>query len=148
VSAKSADNSSASGDREGSVGAAASEPRASEAKSRTEDVALVCGVTNDGQGVEVIRKRGERIETGTVRPLEPGKPIHGEVVRLRPRPQMPLVCDIDVEYSGAARVAARSDVAERPPTLAANTGPAQVATESYRKNWDAVYGRNRKPLLN
>ena len=58
-----------------------------------EDVALVCGVSEDGQGVEVIRKRGER------------------------------------------------------ETLAANSGPAQVATESYRKNWDAVYGRGRKPSL-
>jgi hypothetical protein len=37
------------------------------------------------------------------------------------------------------------------PAGAATTGrPAQVATETYRKNWDAIYGRNKKPgtLLN
>ena len=105
-----------------------------------EDVALVCGVSDDGRGVEVIRKRGDRLETGTVRPLEAGKPIHGEVVRLRPRPQAPLLCDVEVEFTP------REQGGER-ETLAANSGPAQVATESYRKNWDAVYGRGRKPSL-
>lgn len=102
-------------------------------------------MTEDGQGVEIIRKRGDRLEAGTVRKLEAGKPIHGEVVRLRPRPQAPLVCDVDVEFDGASREGSRKDVLE--PTLAANSGPAQVATESYRKNWDAVYGRSRKPSL-
>lgn len=97
-------------------------------------------MSEDGQGVEVIRKRGERLETGTVRRLEPGKPIHGEVVRLRPRPQAPFLCDVEVEFTPPAARGERE-------TLAANSGPAQVATESYRKNWDAVYGRGRKPSL-
>lgn len=105
----------------------------------------MCGLTEDGQGVEVIRKRGDRLETGTVRKLEAGKPIHGEVVRLRPRAQAPLVCDVDVEFDGSPRETTRHDDLE--PALAANSGPAQVATESYRKNWDAVYGRSRKPSL-
>jgi hypothetical protein len=109
-------------------------------KGKVEDVALVCGVSEDGQGVEVIRKRGDRLETGTVRRLEAGKPIHGEVVRLRPRPQAPFLCDVEVEFTP------REERGER-ETLAANSGPAQVATESYRKNWDAVYGRGRKPSL-
>lgn len=102
-------------------------------------MALVCGVSDDGHGVDIIRKRGERIESGTVRRLEPGKPIHGEVVRLKPRENAPLVCDVEVE------LAAPSSLAEPQ-----SSGPAQVATESYRKNWDAVYGRTRKqrPLLN
>jgi hypothetical protein len=99
------------------------------------DVAIVCGVSDDGQGVDIIRKRGERIETGTVRRLEQGKPIHGEVVRLRPREQSPMICDVEVEVPAPGQSEAS------PPT----SGPAQVATESYRKNWDAIYGRNRKP---
>jgi hypothetical protein len=103
-----------------------------EPREKSEDVALVCGVSEDGQGLDIIRKRGERIETGTVRRLEQGKPIHGEVVRLRPREQTPLVCDVEVELRPQ----------ESAP--AALSGPAQVATETYRKNWDAIYGRNRK----
>jgi hypothetical protein len=104
------------------------------AEGTVEDVAFVCGVSNDGQSVDIIRKRGERIETGTVRRLEQGKPIHGEVVRLRPREHSPLVCDVDVELPAPAAVTT-------PPT----SGPAQVATETYRKNWDAIYGRPKKP---
>jgi hypothetical protein len=128
----------------GPSGALSTEPssatRAPVKKSTGEDVALVCGVSEDGQGVEVIRKRGDRLETGTVRRLEAGKPIHGEVVRLRPRPQAPFLCDVEVEFTP------REGQAER-ESLAASSGPAQVATESYRKNWDAVYGRGRKPSL-
>lgn len=104
------------------------------AASVERDVALVCGVSEDGQGVDIIRKRGERIETGTVRRLEQGKPIHGEVVRLRPREQFPMLCDVDVEVP-----------APTPSAPALTSGPAQVATESYRKNWDAIYGRSKKP---
>ena len=91
-------------------------------------------MSDDGQGVDIIRKRGEHIEAGTVRRLEQGKPIHGEVVRLRPRDQSPLVCDVEVEVPAPGR-----------PEPAQTSGPAQVATETYRKNWDAIYGRGRKP---
>ena len=125
---------------EATTGAATKEA-ASAASVRTNDhdVALVCGVSGDGQGVDIIRKRGDRIETGTVRRLEEGKPIHGEVVRLRQREQSPLLYDVEVEVPAPAQTAPQP-----------SSGPAQVATESYRKNWDAVYGRNRKAgsLLN
>lgn len=98
-------------------------------------MAVVCGISDDGQGIDIIRKRGERIETGTVRRLEQGKPIHGEVVRLRPREHSPLVCDVEVEVPAPAQ-------AQSPAAI--TSGPAQVATETYRKNWDAIYGRGRK----
>jgi hypothetical protein len=108
-------------------------PKADHAKA-DHDVAVVCGISDDGQGIDIIRKRGERIETGTVRRLEQGKPIHGEVVRLRPREHSPLVCDVEVEVPAPAHAA---------PAI--TSGPAQVATETYRKNWDAIYGRTSKP---
>ena len=106
--------------------------------SSSNDVAIVCGLSDDGQGLDIIRKRGERLETGTVRRLEQGKPIHGEVVRLRPREQFPMVCDVEVELAGPT-----------PQKTATLSGPAQVATDSYRKNWDAIYGgRKPDPALN
>jgi hypothetical protein len=100
------------------------------------DVAFVCGVSGDGQGLDIIRKRGEQIEAGTVRRLEQGKPIHGEVVRLRQRENTPLVYDVEVEVPAPAQTASAS-----------SSGPAQVATDTYRKNWDAIYGRPRKASL-
>lgn len=124
MSAKSTDNEAPS----------AGTPVRAEAATKAEpDVAVVCGISDDGQGIEIIRKRGERFETGTVRRLEQGKPIHGEVVRLKPREHSPLVCDVEVEVPAPAR-----------STPAVTSGPAQVATETYRKNWDAIYGAGRK----
>ena len=119
-----------------------------------EDVAVICGVSPDGGGLEVIRRRGERLETGTVRRLEEGKPILGEVVRLQPRADQPLLCDVQVELPAP----------HREPGTSTSSGPAQVASDRYRKNWDAIYkstkaydgsktpraeaGRGRKSLLN
>jgi len=125
-------------------------------EKRDLDVAIVCGVSDDGQSVDVIRRRGERIEAGTVRRLEQGKPIHGEVVRLRPREQFPMICDVEVEMPAPGQSpSGQSSPGQSPsgqsPASALTTGrPAQVATETYRKNWDAIYGRSKKPgsLLN
>jgi hypothetical protein len=89
------------------------------------DVALIHGRTEDGQGLRVIRRRDDRLELADVRPLEEGKPIHGEVVRLTPRPDFPLLCDIETEFSS--------------PSMLSHKGPAQVATDSYRRNWEAIF---------
>ena len=82
--------------------------------------------------MNILRKRNDRLEAGTVAPLKEGAPIHGEVVQLKPRPNSPL-CDVEVHVPAPAR--------------AADThGPAQVATDSYRKNWDQVYRRKRRTV--
>jgi hypothetical protein len=115
------------------------------AHGKSEDVALVYGVSDDGHGLDIIRKREGRLEAGTVRPLEQGKPIHGEVVRLKPRQNSPLVCDVEVDVPAPTSTATRSEA------RSTSQGPAQVATEKYRKNWDAIYkGRASKSdkLLN
>jgi hypothetical protein len=95
------------------------------------DVALIHGKTADGEGLRIIRKREDRIELGAVRPLQHGTPITGEVVTLTPRPDFPLLCDVKVELEAQR---ATSDVAEN-----ARSGPAQVATDRYRENWDRIW---------
>jgi hypothetical protein len=107
-------------------------PTASDEGARSEDVVLLAGQTEDGQGIRVLRKRQNRLEVGVVMPLRPGKPITGEVVRLEPRRETPLVCDVHVEYAPPAEV--------RPTSK----GPAQVASERYRANWDAIWSTNRR----
>ena len=103
------------------------------------DVALIHGKTADGQGLRIIRRRDDRLEVGAVRPLKEGAPIAGEVVSLTPRPDFPLLCDVKVEYSAPA---ARSDQADSP-----RHGPAQVATDQYRENWDRIWQRKPKAEL-
>jgi hypothetical protein len=95
------------------------------------DVAAVCG--KDERGLHILRRRAEDgpIEAGIVQPLEEGKPISGEVISMRRREDVPFLFDVTTEVTTPS--------AEQPAT-----GPAQVATESYRRGWDAIWGRRQR----
>lgn len=124
----------------------------------SQDVALICGRTDDGKGLHVLRKRGTAFEAGVVQPLEDGKPIHGELVTLKQRGRTP-VCDVEVHYDATPKLAAApastagsSATAARASSTDGETRghPAQVASDSYRKNWDTIWKSKpaKKPLLN
>lgn len=113
--------------------------------SETSDVALIHGVTAEG-AVQIIRRRGDRIEAGALTPLREGAPIQGEVLSLRPRPSCPLVCDVDVHYAPPP-----SSTASEPPRASAplgHKGPALVASDRYRDNWDSIWSRKKSDALN
>lgn len=91
------------------------------------DVVLVYGRSEDGKGYDVLRQRGEEVEAGRMRTLDQGKPIHGEVVRLKAREDSPLLFDVEVQHD--ARV---------------STGrPAKVASEEYRRGWESIWSTKR-----
>jgi hypothetical protein len=98
------------------------------------DVAVVCG--KDENGVHILRRRSEDgpIEAGIAQPLTEGKPITGEVISMRRRKDLPFLFDVktEIESSGSGSDSETTD------------GPAQVATDSYRKGWDAIWGRKRR----
>lgn len=118
---------------------------------------LIHGVTEDGKGLEVLRAREEGLELGQVRPLEHGKPLQGEIVRLRPRAGAPFVCDVETELSlpqgkaaephGLPRSASSPQAAKSQATKpsgarhteAPRKGPPQVASPAYRQNWDRIW---------
>jgi hypothetical protein len=80
-----------------------------------------------------------------VRPVKEGQALEGELVRLRPRPDFPMLCDVDVEVpAGTVNATGGSD------HKTAHNGPAQVATSSYRDNWDAIWKKKsaKKALPN
>jgi hypothetical protein len=102
---------------------------------QADDVVLLGGPTDDGEGVRVLRARQERVEVGEVRPMKEGKPLTGgEIVKLVPRAKSPRVCDVEV----LAKVS--------PPASAspARVGPAQVATHEYRESWERIFGGEEK----
>jgi hypothetical protein len=105
---------------------------ADDAGEKKADVVVLGPPTPDGEGVRVLRAREERIETGELRALKEGKPITGEVVSLEPRKENPRVCDVRSSYS--------------PPSNAPKKGPAQVASEKYRENWDQVFSARDRSL--
>jgi len=116
------------------------QPDSAESGSSSEsDVALIHGRTSDGEGLRILRQREQRLELGEVRPLKEGRPIQGEVVSLKPRPNFPLLCDVSVQLPAREKP---SDV----PRRERKSGPAQVATDTYRENWDAVFSRSRTAL--
>ena len=90
------------------------------------DIALVWGKNEDG--VHILRRRDENapVEAGLLQPLVEGRPITGELISMRQREDMPFLFDVKSELP-----------APEPRTA---PGPSQVATESYRKGWDAIWG--------
>ena len=107
------------------------------------DVALLCGRSEDGKSIQIIRRRNDTLEAGVVQPLEEGKPLTGEVVTLTPRAGQPLLCDVEVHHD--ARTTASKSTVPAPPTK-----PAKVASDAYRSNWDTIWssGKKRSSLPN
>jgi hypothetical protein len=95
------------------------------------DLALVFGQSEDGEEVHVLRRRNgsNTVEAGTLRPLKEGRAITGEVVHLEQREEAPFLFDCETDEELSAPAAARQ-----------SSGPAQVATDEYRRGWDAIWG--------
>jgi hypothetical protein len=106
--------------------------------AKDEDVLLVHGRTESGEGYKVVRKRGERIELGEMRTAQEGKPIHGELVRLKPREESERLFDVEVLLPAQGATAGQ---AKGESKAESKNGPAQVASDAYRTGWDAVFGR-------
>jgi len=103
-------------------------PAQPEVKSPLGDVAFVWGKNEDG--VHILRRRDENapVEAGLLQPLVEGRPITGELISMQRRSDTPFLYDVKSELPAPEQ--------QRPP----GSGPSQVATESYRKGWDAIWG--------
>lgn len=102
------------------------------ASTGSTDVVLLHSPTEDGKGVRVLRAREGRIEAGEIRAIEEGRPLHGDVVKLKPREATPQICDVEVTYK-----LPRAEAAE---SAEAHVGPAKVTTSAYRSSWDRIFG--------
>lgn len=104
---------------------------------RKSDIAILQGPTEDGLGARVVRVKDGTVSAGEVRPAREGEPLdQRELVRLTPVQEQLPICEVEVLH------------APEPPAAGAagkaSPGPAQVATDTYRKNWSAVFGAKRK----
>ena len=106
-------------------------------------------VAPDG-AVHIIRRRGNQLEAGALQPLREGQPIQGEVLSLRPRENFPMLCDVDVLYTPPVAAAAKPSVPSPAPSSRPlrRKGPAQVATDDYRDNWDSIWANKKPSALN
>jgi hypothetical protein len=103
-----------------------------------EDVVFVHSPSEAGEGYRVIRKRENTIEVGEIRAVQEGRPVHGDVVRLKPREEHQRLFDVEVLMS-------RDELKAK--AALGHAGPAQVATDAYRENWDAIFGARREGEL-
>ena len=101
-----------------------------------QDMVFVHSPSEHGDGYRVIRKRDDAIELGEIRSVQEGKPIHGELVKLTPRNEHERLFNVEVVVP--------KEAAQEAPTKA---GPAQVASDAYRRNWDAIFGEQPKSNL-
>jgi hypothetical protein len=102
-----------------------------------EDVVFVHSPAPSGDGFRVIRKREDTIEIGEIRATKEGQPLHGDLVRLKPREESDRLFDVEVLVSRE----------ETQRALPAHAGPAMVATDAYREGWEAIFGAPGDPEL-
>jgi hypothetical protein len=118
-------------------------------RKKQHDYAILGGPTEDGQGAELVRIRGNDVTVGEIRPAREGEPItHSELVRLHPVDAERRICRIEVlhapeEHASPALddASARSDAGVKSRGSDAPSRPARVATDRYRKNWDAIFDK-------
>lgn len=95
------------------------------------DTIFVHSRSEQGDGFKVVRMREESIEIGEIREAKEGRPIHGDLVALKPRSEHEQLFDVEVLVPGPKRA---------PDEAQGRSGPAQVATDAYRANWTAIFG--------
>jgi hypothetical protein len=100
---------------------------AAPAEKAAEDVVFVHGATE--HGVQITRLRDQRVESGELRAIKDGQPIMGELVKLSPREESERLFNVEVIAKGPMPT----------PEARAHKGPARIASERFRSNWDAVF---------
>lgn len=113
-------------------------PRTDEpsAKQPPKDVIFVHSPADKGEGFKVLRAREGSVQLGEVRPVKEGEPLQGDLLKLTPRQEHQRLFDVEVLME--------NETARGAPALGR---PAQVATDDYRRNWDAVFGGKPKGEL-
>ena len=95
--------------------------------SESNDLVYVHSPCESGDGYNIIRQRSDRLEVGELRTLKEGTPVAGELVKLTPRTGNERLFDCEV-------------LVDNSPPRQPRNGPAKVSSESYRDNWDQIFG--------
>jgi hypothetical protein len=125
---------------------AAKGKRRTRSRNQPDDVVLLHARTDDNEGYRALRARDGQLEVAEIRPAKEGQPLAGELVKLKPRPDFPLLCDVEVLFRQEGDEPPGSEEAEEGEGgTTGHEGPARVSSRSYRKNWDEVFrSRSRK----
>ena len=108
----------------------------------TKDIAIPLGRSEDGKlqlaRIQGTDERPTRVAIGELTPLQEGKPIMGEVVRLKP---VEGARHLEVET-----VMADPYAAEKARACAASGSKTySFPSDKYQANWDRIFGQKPKP---
>ena len=101
----------------------------SDSPAETKDVVMLHSPHDDGQGYNVLRVRDGSLEMGAIRNIREGAPIHGDIVSLSQRKEHDRLYNVEVLVKNPAQAEG------------SRHGPAQVATDKYRTNWENIFGK-------
>lgn len=104
-------------------------PAEAKTPADTKDVVMIHSPHDDGQGYNVLRMRDGSLEVGAIRNIREGSPIHGDVVCLTQRKEHERLYNVETVIKSPR------------PAEPARHGPAQVATDKYRTNWENIFGK-------
>ncbi len=104
------------------------------------DLLLVGDRVEQTGGYRVLRQREDRLEVGELRTIQEGQPLSGDVVRLHPTPSHERVFECETLLSTEEATGAKE------PLCGTRQGPRQVATATYRKNWESIFGALAKQI--
>lgn len=100
------------------------------------DILFVHSQTQDRSGYRVLRANQGNLEVGEMKPVQEGQPIRGEVVQLSQRKEHARLFDVKVLASPQKELEG------------SRAGPARVANETYRHNWEMIFGNSSPKYLN
>jgi hypothetical protein len=108
-----------------------------------EETVLISGFDARTKEVTVLKPAADGVEAAVLRPALEGRPLTGDLVRLTPRPDFPLLAGLKTVLRHPDHRPPGDDAA--PPRAASRSlphqGPPRVSSEAYRRGWEAVFGR-------
>jgi hypothetical protein len=109
------------------------------------ELVLVGGRNHESGGYRVLRQRADTVEVGELRAMREGQPITGDVVRLHPTEQHARIFECETLHSASEAADPEAlreaqPAAEASANARAHPGPARIATNAYRRNWDQIFG--------
>ncbi len=97
------------------------------AEAEAKDLVLVGDRCPRTGGYRVLRQREDRVEVGELHAMREGQPLTGDLVRLHPTERHERVFACETIHASAPR------------SLPAH-GPPQIATATYRRHWEDIFG--------
>ncbi len=94
------------------------------------DLVLISRVDRTKNEIHVLKPVPDGIEEAVLRQVEEGVPLTGDLVRLHPHGSSPLLAELEIVMHHP----------DRPRSGRSHEGPPMVASEAYRRGWDAIFG--------